>query len=82
MPSVAQIREQIEGLNLEDRIELKVWLDESTSEELVEAGVESESVRIAEQRMADVAAGKSRLIESDEFWKRIQTRQHDQDRVP
>ena len=70
--SVAQIQEQIQNLSFEERVELAHWLKESTTLDNIDPEVEAESLRIANQRLADLESGRVKGLSEEEFWERVE----------
>ena len=67
--SIAQIREQIEELSYEERVELSEWLQLTTP---VEEGDDAYFEALAEKRSEDLRTGKARLLSEEEFWAGVQ----------
>ena len=68
--SVTQIREQIIALNEAERAELSNWLADSSLADRLDPDVETESVRIADERLEGIESGKIEEFTEEEFWKR------------
>ena len=72
--SLAEIREPIEELSFEDRVEPAEWLAATTAADDLAPEVEAESVRLAEKRLADLEVGLAHCISEDEVWRRAAAR--------
>jgi protein-arginine kinase activator protein McsA len=70
MPTLDHIREQIQELSLEERVELTEWLLAGTTPDDIDAEIEAESERIAQERLARLEAGLAKTISEEEFWRR------------
>ncbi|TDU81434.1 hypothetical protein EI77_00742 [Prosthecobacter fusiformis] len=66
--SIAQIREQIDALSYEERVELAEWLHITTPL----GDDEDEEVALAEKRSEELRTGKARLLTEEEFWAGVQ----------
>jgi hypothetical protein len=66
--SIAQIREQIEELSYEERVELSEWLQITTPVEDDDAYYEA----LAEKRSEELRTGKARLLSEEEFWAGVE----------
>jgi predicted DNA-binding protein len=68
--SIAQIREQIEELSYEERVELSEWLQITTPVEDDDLYLQ-ETLVLAEQRSEELRSGKVKAISEAEFWDRV-----------
>jgi|GEM_PF-1951799 len=70
--SIAQIREQIDELSYEERVELSEWLQMTTPvEDEDDQAYQDEILALAEKRDAEINAGTKKLLSEEEFWSRV-----------
>jgi hypothetical protein len=69
--SLAQIREAIAELTAAERLELSVWLTEETANSTLESKEGDEELRLAHDRLAELASGTKKALPEEEFWARM-----------
>lgn len=67
--SIAQIREQIEALNYEERVELSEWLQVTTP---VGENDDAYLEALADRRSEELRTGKAKRLSEEKFWAGVE----------